>query len=397
MGVPLVNLNNVSKYYPKLLRAGDRLRALYSVFYAKSRQPHFPVLQDISLEVHQGESLGLVGVNGAGKSTLLKIIAGVIKPNGGSVQVNGRISAMLELGAGFHPEYTGRENIRLALSLAGLNGAEVTQRLPEIIEFADIGGYIEEPIKHYSSGMVVRLGFAVMTAVQPDILITDEVLAVGDESFQKKCISWMESYLSGGGTLLLCSHSMFHIQKLCRKACWIHEGRMRAYGDAFDVTREYLAYHEQKSIHDTTILKNSSTGYRVTDLWLKAGGESETAEIDMGSDLLIAGRLHSPDGRPPTVAIGLLRADGTPIYGLTSDIDGFVPKRLDAHSFEFNLRLYALPLLPGKYTLRTHAMDPEGLRVFDTMERAFSVIGRTRELGVCRLHHRWSSPSGELQ
>lgn len=390
MAAPLIKLTHVSKHYPKLLRAGDRLRALYSVFYAKSRQPHFTVLQDVSLEVHQGESLGLVGINGAGKSTLLKIIAGVIKPNSGSVQVNGRISAMLELGAGFHPEYTGRENIRLALSLAGLSGAEVTQRLPEIIEFADIGGYIEEPIKHYSSGMVVRLGFAVMTAVRPDILITDEVLAVGDESFQKKCIGWMESYLSGGGTLLLCSHSMFHIQKLCRKACWVHEGRMRAYGDAFDVTREYLAYHEQKSISDPKLL-SSASDYRVTELSLHLAGKDDGARIEMGADLLIAGRLHSPDGRPPTVAIGLLRADGTPIYGVTSDIDGFILRPLGAQLYGFDLTLYALPLLPGKYTLRAHAMDPEGLRLFDTMEQGFEVYGRTRELGVCRLTHSWGS------
>lgn len=388
MAAPLIKLTHVSKHYPKLLRAGDRLRALYSVFYAKSRQPHFPVLQDISLEVHKGESLGLVGINGAGKSTLLKIIAGVIKPNSGSVQVNGRISAMLELGAGFHPEYTGRENIRLALSLAGLSGAEVTQRLPEIIEFADIGGYIEEPIKHYSSGMVVRLGFAVMTAVRPDILITDEVLAVGDESFQKKCIGWMESYLSGGGTLLLCSHSMFHIQKLCRKACWVHEGRMRAYGDAFDVTREYLAYHEQKSISDPKLL-SSASDYRVTELSLHSVGKGDGARIEMGADLLVAGRLHSPDGRPPTVAIGLLRADGTPVYGVTSDIDGFILRPLEAQLYGFDLTLYALPLLPGKYTLRAHAMDPEGLRLFDTMEKGFEVYGRTRELGVCRLAHGW--------
>jgi len=386
----LVGLNNVSKHYPKLLHSGDRLRALYSVFYTKSKGPHFQVLQDINLEVHQGESLGLVGVNGAGKSTLLKIIAGVIKPNSGSVHVNGRISAMLELGAGFHPEYTGRENIRLALSLAGLSGGEVTQRLPEIIEFADIGGYIEEPIKHYSSGMVVRLGFAVMTAVQPDILITDEVLAVGDESFQKKCISWIESYLSGGGTLLLCSHSMFHIQKLCRKACWIHEGRMRAYGDAFDVTRDYLAYHEQKSMSDPKLV-SSASDYRVTELSLHSVGKSDGSQIEMGADLLIAGRLHSPDGRPPTVAIGLLRADGTPIYGVNSDIDGFIPKQAGAQVYEFNLRLFALPLLPGKYTLRAHAMDPEGLRLFDTMEQGFEIYGRTRELGVCRLAHSWES------
>jgi lipopolysaccharide transport system ATP-binding protein len=150
----------------------------------------------------------------------------VVKPSTGQVVVNGRIGALLELGSGFHPEYSGLENIHLAAALMGMSNAEIDRKLDSIIEFADIGSHIAEPIKHYSSGMVVRLGFAVATAMQPDILITDEVLAVGDESFQKKCIRWIEGYLSQGGTLLLCSHSMFHIQTLCQKAVWIHDGQM---------------------------------------------------------------------------------------------------------------------------------------------------------------------------
>ena len=149
--------------------------------------------------------------------------------------------------AGFHPDYTGEANIDLAAALLGLAPAEIADKRDEIIAFADIGEHLRDPIKHYSSGMVVRLGFAVATALAPDILITDEVLAVGDESFQKKCIAWMERYLATGGTLLLCSHSMYHVQKLCRRALWIRDGRVAQYGAAFDVTQAYLAYHEEKT------------------------------------------------------------------------------------------------------------------------------------------------------
>ena len=179
-----------------------------------------------SFELTRGESLGVIGENGAGKSTLLKIIAGVIQPTRGTVAVNGRVGALLELGSGFHPDYTGLANIDLAAALLGLTPREIAAKRDEIIAFADIGEHIHDPIKHYSSGMVVRLGFAVATALAPDVLITDEVLAVGDESFQKKCIAWMERYLADGGTLLLCSHSMYHVQKLCRERA-VAQGRAR--------------------------------------------------------------------------------------------------------------------------------------------------------------------------
>src|SRR6185312_12000149 len=172
---------------------------------------------------------------------------GVIEPTRGNVVVNGRVGALLELGAGFHPEYSGLANIELAAALLGLSPREIAAKRDEIVAFADIGEHIRDPIKQYSSGMVVRLGFAVATALAPEILITDEVLAVGDESFQKRCIAWMERFLDGGGTLLLCSHSMYHIQKLCRQALWLKDGRVAQYGPAEDVTRAYLTYHEEKT------------------------------------------------------------------------------------------------------------------------------------------------------
>ena len=208
-GPALVRLSGVTKDYPKVATDGDRLRTLASLLLRRGEPPHFRALDGIDLEVRAGESVGLIGENGAGKSTLLKVIAGVARPTRGTVEVRGRVSALLELGSGFHPEYTGRENIFLSSAMMGLSHREAREKVGAIVDFADIGEHIDEPIKHYSSGMVVRLGFAVATALRPELLITDEVLAVGDESFQKKCIQWLEGYLDGGGTLLLCSHSMF--------------------------------------------------------------------------------------------------------------------------------------------------------------------------------------------
>ena len=243
----LLRLDNVGKDYAKVDARGGRVRLVWDLLAGRAAARVFRALDGVSFDLRRGESLGVIGENGAGKSTLLKVIAGVIQPTRGSLVVGGRVGALLELGSGFHPEYTGLANIDLAAALLGLTPREIAAKRDEIIAFADIGEHIHDPIKHYSSGMVVRLGFAVATALTPDVLITDEVLAVGDESFQKKCVAWMERYLSGGGTLLLCSHSMYHVQKLCRSALWLKDGRVERYGPAADVTQAYLAFHEEKS------------------------------------------------------------------------------------------------------------------------------------------------------
>lgn len=396
-GQPLVRLDGVGKAYPMAQGAAGRLSTLWTLLRHGRFGKSFDALDGITFDVMPGQSFGLIGENGAGKSTLLKVIAGVVKPSRGSITVNGRIGALLELGAGFHPEYTGRANIYLAASLMGMARGEIRKRVDEIIAFADIGEHIDQPIKHYSSGMVVRLGFAVATATRPDILITDEVLAVGDESFQKKCIAWMETYLAGGGTLLLCSHGMFHIQKLCQKALWLQHGAMRAFGSTADVTREYLAYHEEKSRLEKGVTEAPpplrGDTYQIRELRLN-GRPFETGphEMKQGEALTVSGHVHSPDGRTPQVAVGLVRADGSGIYGVVSEMDGFILRRVAATDFSFGLRYPDLPLLPGRYLVRGHAMDPEGLRMLDHIETTLEIHGDSRELGVCHLAHEWYIP-----
>lgn len=394
-GLPLVSLRHVGKTYPMHTSAAGQLASLW----AKLRGvPHdassFRALDDISFDVQRGASTALVGVNGAGKSTLLKVIAGVVRPSGGEVTVRGRVGALLELGAGFHPEYTGRENIALGCALMGLSPAQTREHMERIVEFADIGAHVDQPVKHYSSGMVVRLGFAVATALAPELLITDEVLSVGDESFQRKCIAWMENFLAGGGTLLLCSHSMYHVQKLCSQAVWIESGRIRLIGSSADVTREYLAWHEERSaqarkLNPAAAIAGGSI-YHVRSMQLDGMATEEPVLVAEGGTLVVTGTVHSPDDRVPQVAVGVVRVDGTPVAGCYSEMERFRLRRIEPHLYGYTLRLPRLPLLPGRYIARSHAMDPEGMRMFDHVELRFDIAGQSRETGICKLEQEWS-------
>ena len=387
----LLSLAGVGKDYAKIDARGGRIRLVWDLLRGRASAHVFRALDNVSFELSAGESLAVIGENGAGKSTLLKTIAGVIQPTRGVVEVNGRVGALLELGSGFHPDYTGLANIDLAAALLGLGPAEIAAKRDDIIAFADIGEHIREPIKHYSSGMVVRLGFAIATTMRPDILITDEVLAVGDESFQKKCIAWIEDYLATGGTLLLCSHSMYHVQKLCRHALWLKDGQVMRYGPATEVTQAYHAYNEEKSatqqrpVGITDAAKAAAAGYYA----IKSFEMDPPAEAPERSPLVVSGEVYSPDGRPPVILVGLVRADGTPVYGVASDMDGVRPRASAADRYAFEIEFPSLPLLPGKYSVRVHVLDPEGVRMFDTLEKPLVVSGSAREFGLVRIEHRW--------
>ncbi len=391
---PLLEVHGLAKVFPRATRSAG-LRALGRLLVSgRSLGPGegFAALEGIDFTVARGESFALVGENGAGKSTLLKLIAGVLQPSAGTIVRHGTVGALLELGAGFHADYTGRENLKLAAALQGLTGAAFEAKLPEIIAFADIGDSIDEPVKHYSSGMVVRLGFALVTALRPDLLITDEVLAVGDESFQQKCIAWIERYLADGGTLLLVSHSLYHVRKLTQRALWLDHGRMRLIGSANEVALAYQAFHEAKQARAKGLAAAQDgapgaqsggeplTPYAVIELSIRAVGADGAR---------VSGRLWSRDGRRPQVSIGIVRADGTPVYGTTSEIAGIALAADGDNHWRFALTFTDWRLLPGGYRLRAHALDPEGLRLFDTVEREFMLGGATRELGLVRLPHRW--------
>lgn len=398
--LPLVEVQGLSKAFPSVSRPRDRLRALGALLFGRTLPERLQtrILQNLDFNVPRGESLGVIGENGAGKSTLLKLLTGVLRPSSGRVIRHGSIGALLELGAGFHPELTGRQNIDLAGTLAGLSARDIRAQAEAIIAFADIGRYIDEPVKHYSSGMVVRLGFGILVSRKPDLLITDEVLAVGDESFQKKCVRWTEEYLAGGGTLILVSHSMYHVQKLCRRALWLNAGKVEAYGDVFAVTQDYLAWHERKSAaqQGAAARTTSSAHYRVLEVLLDGDKRGHGHMVEAGADLDVRVHLYSPDGRAPQVLFGLLRADGTPVFGFGTEFDQVSAQPLDDEGRHFGLgvRLPALPLLPGHYHLRVIALDPEGVRMFDTAIHELVVRGESREMGIVRLPYQWQSVAG---
>ncbi len=387
---PLVRVEGLSKRYPVVGARGDRLSALGRLLLGRAPRREIEVLSGIDLTIHRGESLGIVGENGAGKSTLLKLITGTLTPSTGRVVGEARIGALLELGAGFHPEYSGRDNVRMAAAIHGLAGEALAAKLPEIEAFAEIGRYFDEPVKHYSSGMVVRLGFAVIAATRPDLLITDEVLAVGDDRFQKKCIRWIDGYLAEGGTLLLVSHSTYHVQKLCRHAIWLKDGRIEAQGDAFDVTQRYQAWLEQRESGDRAAAAGDGAA-EMRVLRLALNGVEAAVDVAMGEDLRVDVDIASRDERPPRLSLGLLRADGTPVYGVDSAMDG-VEASPSAAGFAFCFVYAGLPLLPGEYVVRAFPMDAEGLRLFPPMEARFRVRGASREFGLVRLPHRWETP-----
>ena len=235
-----ISLKNVSKCFKRYEHPGDRLKEL--LFPGKSRSQEFWALRDINLEVRKGETLGIVGRNGSGKSTLLQIIAGTLTPNTGEVKVNGRISALLELGSGFNPEFTGRQNVFFNGRLLGLKQEEIAAKFDEIAAFADIGDFIEQPIKTYSSGMFVRLAFAVAIHVDPEILVVDEALSVGDGVFVHRCMARIKSFQDSGGTILFVSHDMGAVNRLCSRCIWINQSQIVEQGSPSEVSKSYQSW-----------------------------------------------------------------------------------------------------------------------------------------------------------
>jgi len=234
-----IDVKQLSKTYHLYEKQTDRVKEIFHPLRKKYHRP-FHALTDVSFQVEKGEFIGIIGKNGSGKSTLLQLICGILQPSSGSVRVNGRISALLELGAGFNPEFSGRENVFLNATILGLSREEIHRKFDEIIAFADIGEYIEQPVKLYSSGMVIRLAFAVTANIDPNLLVVDEALAVGDSFFQAKCIKHMKALVARGVTILYVTHAVEHVPQLCNRAIYLKKGRIEKIGRALPVTDAYL-------------------------------------------------------------------------------------------------------------------------------------------------------------
>lgn len=399
MSQPMLHAEGLSKTYRVYSNPWDRLR---EPFLRRPLHAAVHALRDVSFTVPRGAGLGVVGENGAGKSTLLKILSGVTVPSSGSMSVGGRVASMLELGMGFHPELTGRQNIHLNAAMMGLDEDETAAKLPEIVEFSELGEFIDRPVKTYSSGMTMRLGFAIAVQVEPDILIIDEALSVGDGYFQKKCMDRIRRLLDRGCTFLFCSHAMYYVSAFCERALWLRGGRVESLGPAVEVIREYehflldkgkAALDEAKSTAETTAGTDSDVE--------RADGDSAgpirlvEAEIDAESvtpgepiAVDIAWTSDTPD-RPIHLAVGIDRSDGVQVCAFGTHRDGLDPYL--GTGGRARLEVPKLPMQKGDYDLYVYLLDEEGLHVYDrrVIPQAFRVDSPDYTIGLLAVDHHW--------
>jgi ABC-type polysaccharide/polyol phosphate transport system ATPase subunit len=364
-------------------------------------------LRDVSLDLPRGRMVGLIGSNGSGKSTLLKVIGGILKPSTGTVEVAGRVSALIELGAGFHPEFTGRENVFINGVLLGLSRAEIRERFADIVAFAGLAPYIDNPVKTYSSGMYMRLGFAIAVTVDPDILLIDEVLAVGDEAFQHKCVGKIQEFKARGKTILLVTHDLGSVERLCDEAVWLDAGQLKAHGrtrETVDRYLEHVATQETQALGvehraaEAAVAAGTAQrwGSREIELTLvrltdQAGHERYLFDVGEPCTIRLAYRSRRAVD-DPVFGIGIFRKDGVCCYGTNTAIDGLTLGKLEGEG-EISVRLDRLDLIEGEYLLDVAAHARDG-HPYDYHSRlyAFAVRSRIRDTGIARLAHRWQLP-----
>ena len=355
-------------------------------------------LQGVTLEVGRGATLGLVGPNGAGKSTTLKLMARIMTPDSGTVRVRGRASGLIELGAGFQAEYTGRENIYLNASLLGLTRADVRRRFDDIVSFAELEDHIDAPLRTYSSGMYMRLGFSVAIHVDPEVLLIDEVLAVGDASFQRKCFDWLERFQRRGGTLVIVSHDLTAIREHCDQAAWIGDGRLLGLGDPAAVIGDYLeaVREHQLAVAEATAARGGEEeaipAAQIVDVRLLDRAGQEVKDLRSGDALSVEIAYHChQEVANPAFGVALFRNDGVYVYGTNSAVDGIaMPPAIGPGRVRLDYR--SLPLLPGTYVLSVAVFDGADNPALDHRDQRyrFRVLGRSGEHGVTRIPHDWS-------
>jgi len=335
----------------------------------------FRALDGVSFSIPHGRALGIIGENGAGKSTLLKVLAGTTLPTSGSYALHGSVASLLELGTGFHSEFTGRDNIFLAAQVLGFSLKEVKARVDEIVAFAELGAYIDQPVRTYSSGMVMRLGFAVATAIDPDVLIIDEILAVGDLYFQKKCVDRIFSFRNGGKSILFCSHSLYDVRQICDEVIWIRDGKVAMHGTPADVTVAYANYERALSADSTRLAMGHEmlTGPgRPTLQGIRLLKETHQGlqpledSIVPGVDVVVEMDFQLPTSSQPVhLGLGIFRNDNILVISLFSHLAG-VEAVLDRGSYRCRLRMPGFPLCGGEYHVVGYLIDETFVHAYDT-------------------------------
>ncbi len=343
----------------------------------RPRHQVYRALDDVSFSVLSGTCLGVIGDNGAGKSTLLKLIVGTLTPTRGSLEVHGRVTSILELGAGFHPDFTGRRNITLNASLLGLTAQEISALEPHILAFAELGEFIDRPVRTYSSGMVVRLAFSIAVSADPDILVIDEALAVGDIAFQRKCIDRMLDFRSRGKTLVFCSHSMYHVRELCHQVLWLDAGRVRMLGDTSTVVSAYEEYSrfsktagarpENNGI-DPGQPRSSGLDCVIESLWLEDASGQPTQTLPPLAEVFLCMRvLCLKDHVTPQFGFAIVDVSEEILAGASTHHDGVRPGPFQAgERIQVRLRIPFLPLRQGVYRITGAVGDKAGLLWYES-------------------------------
>lgn len=432
---PAVELKDVSKVYRRYAyrRQFSTLKsALLRGSLASDLSPEetFSAVNKVSFQITKGSAFGIVGRNGSGKSTMLKLIAGITKPTEGSLSVQGRISALIELGAGFHPEISGRENVFINGVMLGLTKREISRRFDEIVEFAELEEFIDAPVKTYSSGMYMRLGFAVAVHVDPDVLLVDEVLAVGDEGFSLKCIDKFSEYKRRGKTIVLVTHGLGMVERFCDEALWLDEGSLRGIGDPRRVVHEYvneigkteervLALGDQKAQKaletvNQDVEKNQAGGETMVlreepeDMFRAAEGrwgpgpvkivqvllEGEDGRrhvFQSGDRFVVRMLINSPEEVKDFVfGVSIFNSEGICCYGTNTFIEEMQPSSLSGDG-EVLFSIDRLDLVEGTYKLDVATHNRDGFQYdYHRLLYTFRVKSRTKDTGIYRPGHSWS-------
>ncbi len=412
----VLQVGHLCKEYKLYDAPKDRLKALLT---GRSTHRSHWALRDVSFSLNRGQCMGVIGDNGAGKSSLLKLIAGTLQPTTGELIRTGRVTAILELGAGFHPEFSGRENLYFGGSLIGISHADMTRLERDILEFSELGEAIDRPVKTYSSGMSVRLAFALVTAVEPDLLIIDEALAVGDQNFQKKCVQRIDSFRRNGCAILFCSHSLYHVRHLCDQALWLDGGQVKAFGETESVLSSYEVHVRSR---DTTTITpanppsvaaaEDSSGAHSPDVAVAAATPSdapaaamaklvsvEVADLGSGSprllesrDLVVTVTAQLNSGEQPSIAVMLEQSHGVGITSVATHAEGVTPTQLESGLWRATLTFPDLPLHSGDYVVSAYLFDTHGLVVYEQWMRCveFKLVAPSLTPGLVHLPHRWS-------
>lgn len=398
-----IQVEGLHKNFRIYAQPKDRLKEL---ILRKPRHKLYHVLSDISFQVENGKSLGIIGDNGAGKSTLLKLLVGTLQPTLGSIQVTGQVAALLELGAGFHPEFTGRKNIYLNASLLGVPDDNIPELENDIIEFSELGYFIDRPVKTYSSGMFVRLAFSIATMVRPDILVIDEALSVGDMAFQKKCVERMNRFREEQKTMVFCSHSMYHVQQLCDTAMWIDKGRIRQIGPSEEIVGRYEDYCNNKKAYNSIVedlpeadeqhvaanIEEKHRDSRILSVAVFSPAGEELSRVTPLSDLVLKMDVEIlKDGAEGNFGFAFMRTTDDVIASwLTTDIaaiDKGPFKKGDR--FEISLVVKSLAMRSGDFYVLGGIADRSGLLWYETRTSKPLTVATSKGVGQLAMACDW--------